>query len=84
MTEAEATARAFFGDVFDQLTAARQQVLVTLAASVGRDRLAGFADLRSAVRSGNAERCREEILDTLWATQAPSLARLLGEKYLAG
>lgn len=79
----EADARVLFPS-FDTLSANRRAVLVNMAFNLGRERLAGFAHFRAAIRDGAFERAAEEMLDSKWATQVGVRAQRLAKQMREG
>jgi lysozyme len=64
---------------FDELSPARQAVLVNLAFNLGRTRLAGFRHFLTAVAAGDWETAAREMLDSDWAHEVHDRAdRLAG------
>lgn len=83
LDDAEADARALFPG-FDQLSELRQAALVNMAFNLGRDRLAGFAQVRAAVEAGDFNRAAAEMLDSKWARQVGARAQRLARAMREG
>ena len=68
---------------YDQLSRARQLVLVSMAFNLGRERLNKFVRFIGAVHRGDWQEAAEEILDSTAAKQAPdrykALAKMMRE-----
>lgn len=68
---------------YDQLSRARQMVLVSMAFNLGRDGLAKFVRFIGAVHRGDWEEAAQEIANSRAATQAPGrynpLAKIMRE-----
>ena len=68
---------------FEQLTDARQRVLVNMAFNLGRPRLGKFRKFLAAVAAGDWHTAAREMLDSAWAEQvgdrATRLARMMRE-----
>ena len=66
---------------YDQLSRARQMVLVSMAFNLGRDGLSKFVRFIASVHLGKWEEASEHMLDSRWAKQvgirAEILARML-------
>jgi lysozyme len=85
MAWAEPAAKKVVGaEVFDSLNAARRAVLVNMAFNLGEEGLSKFVKTLAAVRAGDWEEAKEEMLDSLWATQVGSRATQLAEQMLTG
>lgn len=80
--QAEKDARSLFTN-FDELSEARQAVVVNMAFNLGWTRLAGFVRFRQAVEAKDFDRASREMLDSHWAQQvgnrAVRLAKMMRE-----
>jgi lysozyme len=66
------------------LNDARRACLTDMAFNLGRSRLAGFAKMIAAIRRGNFEAAAREALDSAWAEQVPSRAKVDAEMLRSG
>ncbi len=80
---AEVDARLLF-PTFDELTDARQEVLVNMAYNLGRSRLGKFVNTRRAIAEADWQWAAEEMLDSKWAKQVKGRALRLAEIMRAG
>lgn len=83
IAEAEGDARVLF-PTFDAISANRRAVLVNMAFNLGRERLAGFNNMRAAVAAGDFERAASEMLDSKWAGQVGARATRLAKQMKEG
>lgn len=60
---------------FDNLSEARQGVLLSMAYQLGRSRLMGFSKFIAAVNNGDWPLAVKEMLDSEWARQVPARAQ---------
>lgn len=75
---AEQDARVLFPS-FEDLSDNRRAVLVNMSFNLGRERLAGFNDMRAAIANADFERAAKEMLDSKWATQVGARAQRLAK-----
>ena len=78
INDAERDARALVPN-FDALSDARKAVLVNMAFNLGRNRLAAFVRMLSAVRSEQYDAAARHMLDSLWARQVGDRAKRLDD-----
>lgn len=83
IVEAEADCKVLFAN-FEELSANRRAVLVNMAFNLGRERLAGFKNLRAAVLAGNFVKAADEMLDSSWAAQVGIRAQRLAKQMREG
>ena len=81
--EAETDARALFKN-FDELTPARQRVVINMAFNMGRDRLKGFKKMIAAVHSEDWTEAAVQMLDSKWARQVGTRADRLAAMMESG
>jgi lysozyme len=82
VADAETDARALFPE-FESLSDGRKAVLLNMSLNLGRERLAGFHDMRTAISGGDFDKAATAMLDSKWAVQvgnrAQRLAKLMRE-----
>jgi lysozyme len=83
ITDAETDARTLFSS-FDGLSPIRRAVLVNMAFNLGRERLAGFNNLRSAIAAGDFSTAAQEMLASKWASQVGIRAQRLAKQMKEG
>ena len=83
ITEAERDARALFPS-FDQLSATRRAVLLNMAFNMGRDRLAGFRDLRAAIERADYAAAALAMKKSKWFTDVGERAARLMLQMIKG
>ena len=81
--QAQRDARAVCS-VFDDLSDARQRVLVNMAFNLGRAGLAGFKNTLAQIAAGDYERAADNMLLSKWATQVGARAVRLAAMMRAG
>jgi len=75
-----AIAQEFLGrEVWEKLSAPRQEVLVNMAFNLGAGGLAKFKRMRQAIIAGDYEKAAREMLDSNWARQVGSRATELAQ-----
>ncbi len=77
-------ARRWLGFMFDELTDARQEVIVEMAFQMGYTRLSSFIEFRSAIADADWIEASDQMTDSLWARQTPKRANELAYKFRAG
>lgn len=83
MADAELDARALFPG-FDDLSENRKAALLNMSFNLGRDRLAGFRNMRAAVLAGDFDRAADEMLSSKWASQVGDRAKRLAQMMMEG
>lgn len=83
IADAERDARSLVCS-FDDLTPARQAVLVNMSFNLGRERLARFVNFLGAVREQRWEDAAEHMCDSVWASQVGDRAKRLAEQMRKG
>lgn len=81
---AEKGAQALVGNVWDDLSPARQAVLINMTFNLGRTRLAAFTDFLAALRVADYDTASLEMLDSRWARQVGARADRLAETMRLG
>ena len=76
---AEIDAKKWLGADYDALSPGQQEVVVEMAYNLGYPRLAGFKQLRQAIKRKDYERARAEMLDSRWARQVGKRANTLAD-----
>lgn len=69
---------------FDQLSEARQAVLVNMRFNVGMTGLMGFRRMLAALEDGDYDRAADEMRASDWAMQVPMRAQRLSEQMRTG
>jgi GH24 family phage-related lysozyme (muramidase) len=71
--------------VFDQLSPARQRVLVSMMFNMGPHRFSGFVNTIAAIHKFDYHEAYIEMLDSKWANyDVPNRAKRTADKWLAG
>lgn len=83
MDDAERDVRTFIRN-FDELSPARQAVLVNMAFNLGAVRFGGFHRFMAAVMAGDWDVAAEEMLNSSWAGQVGARATRLAEHMRSG
>jgi lysozyme len=78
----EDAASIFHG--FENLSPARQAVLINMTFNMGSRRISTFKKMREAVKNGYHEAVCKEMLDSKWALQVGNRARRLEKAYRDG
>lgn len=81
---AERGAEALVGNVWDQLSPARQAVLINMTFNLGRTRLAAFKNFLAALRAADYNTAASEMLDSRWANQVGDRATRLADQMRRG
>jgi lysozyme len=81
---AERGAKALVGNVWDQLSPARQAVLINMTFNLGRTRLAAFKNFLAALRATDYNTAASEMLDSRWANQVGDRATRLADQMRNG
>jgi len=81
---AERGAEALVGNVWDQLSPARQAVLINMTFNLGRTRLAAFKNFLAALRATDYNTAASEMLDSRWANQVGDRATRLADQMRRG
>lgn len=81
---AERGAQALVGNVWDDLSPARQAVLINMTFNLGRTRLAAFKNFLAALRVADYDTASLEMLDSRWARQVGARADRLAETMRLG
>jgi lysozyme len=76
---AERGAKALVGNVWEQLSPARQAVLINMTFNLGRTRLAAFKNFLAALRTADYDTAADEMLDSRWARQVGDRATRLSD-----
>lgn len=84
LADAEADARAVCGESFEDLSDARQAVLVNMAFNLGRARLSAFVRMLRAVVQNDFATAADEMLASRWATQVGRRAIRLADMMRKG
>jgi|SRR6056300_655092 len=69
--------RALYGETFDQWPDEVQEVLVNMMFNMGRGRLAGFKNFRTALEDADWKKAAVEGRDSLWYRQVTNRAERL-------
>jgi len=81
---AERGAKALVGNVWDQLSPARQAVLINMTFNLGRTRLAAFKNFLAALRAADYQTAADEMLDSRCANQVGDRATRLADQMRNG
>ena len=81
---AEKGAQALVGTAWDNLSTARQAVLINMTFNLGRTRLAAFKNFLAALRASDYQTAADEMLDSRWATQVGDRAQRLARQMRHG
>ena len=81
---AERGAEALVGNVWGQLSPARQAVLINMTFNLGRTRLAAFKNFLAALRAADYNTAASEMLDSRWANQVGDRATRLADAMRRG
>ena len=76
---AERGAQALVGHAWDELSPARQAVLINMTFNLGRTRLAAFKNFLAALSVADYDTAADEMLDSRWARQVGDRATRLSD-----
>lgn len=74
MDKTEADLKKYLPDVYDNLDANRQLVLIDMCFNLGIGGLLKFKKMLAAIRTGDYARAAEELMDSAYARQVPERA----------
>ncbi len=74
---AEADARKYMGEAYDNLSSDAQEVLTNMAFNLGYGGLSGFKNMREALLNQDYQRAAEEMIDSKWYNQTGNRSREL-------
>lgn len=74
MDKAEADLKKYLPDVYDNLDANRQLVLIDMCFNLGIGGLLKFKKMLAAIKSGDYAKATEELMDSAYAQQVPERA----------
>lgn len=83
LKDAEAQVRKHI-NFFDNLSQARQEVLIEMCFNMGIDTLLTFKNTLRLMEASNHEKAADQMLRSLWAQQVGQRAKTLAKKYRNG
>lgn len=84
LEQAPKDAASVIGPIFHGFAPARRRALEAMAYQLGREGLAGFAGMITAVRAGDWAGASADALCGDWLKDAPGLARDVSEMLMSG